>query len=127
MRRSVEEAREKGYAETLVGRRRPIPELLSRNRVERGRGEREAINTPIQGSAADIINLAMIRIFKRFEESGFRSRMILQVHDELIFEVHETELEQLKDHIRNDMESAWKLRVPLKVEISAGKNWAQAH
>ncbi len=126
MRSSVEEARSRGYTETLVGRRRPIPELVSGNRVERGRGEREAINTPIQGSAADIINLAMIRIFRRLEEE-FRSKMILQVHDELLFEAHETELEELQAHIKNDMENAWELRVPLRVEIRAAENWAEAH
>lgn len=127
MRSSVEEARSRGYTETLVGRRRPIPELVSGNRVERSRGEREAVNTPIQGSAADIINLAMIRIFARLEEEGFRSKMILQVHDELLFEVHEAELEELRTHIRNDMENAWELRVPLRVEMRAAENWAEAH
>jgi DNA polymerase-1 len=127
MKSSVEEARNRGYTETLVGRRRPIPELVSGNRVERSRGEREAINTPIQGSAADIINLAMIRIFRRLEEGGFRSKMILQVHDELLFEVHETELEELQTHIKNDMENAWELRVPLRVEMRPAKNWADAH
>ncbi len=127
MQSSVEDARSRGYTETLIGRRRPIPELVSGNRVERSRGEREAINTPIQGSAADIINLAMIRIFRRFEEGGFRSKMILQVHDELLFEVHETELEELKFHIKNDMENAWELNVPLRVEMRAAENWAEAH
>jgi len=127
MQSSVEEAKNRGYTETLVGRRRPIPELVSGNRVERGRGEREAINTPIQGSAADIINLAMIRIFRRLEEEEFRSKMILQVHDELLFEVHETELEELKTHIKNDMENAWELNVPLRVEMRAAENWAEAH
>ena len=127
MQSSVEEARSRGYTETLVGRRRPIPELVSRNRVERSRGEREAINTPIQGSAADIINLAMIRIFRRLEEGGFLSKMLLQVHDELLFEVHDTELEELRTHIKNDMENAWELHVPLRVEIRAAKNWAEAH
>ena len=127
MRSSVKEARSRGYTETLVGRRRPIPELASRNRMERERGEREAINTPIQGSAADIINLAMIHIFRRLEEDGFRSKMILQVHDELLFEVHETEIEKLRTLIKNDMENAWDLRVPLRVEISAAENWADAH
>ena len=124
---SVEEAREKGYSETLIGRRRPIPELRSKNRVERARGEREAVNTPIQGSAADIINLAMIRIFGRLGEKGFRSRMILQVHDELLFEVLEPELGELGDMIREDMEGAWELEVPLKVELGVGRDWSEAH
>ncbi len=127
MQSSVEEARSRGYTETLIGRRRPIPELVSGNRVERSRGEREAINTPIQGSAADIINLAMIRISRRLEEGGFHSKMILQVHDELLFEVHETELEELRIHIKNDMENAWELNVPLRVEMRAAENWAEAH
>jgi len=124
---SVEKARPKGYTETLVGRSRPIPELASRNRAERNRGEREAINTPIQGSAADIINLAMIRIFRRLEEKGFHSKMILQVHDELLFEIYETEFDELRVHIKNDMENAWELNVPLKVEIRSAENWAEAH
>ncbi len=127
MQSSVEEARSRGYTETLIGRRRPIPELVSGNKVERSRGEREAINTPIQGSAADIINLAMIRIFRRLEEGGFSSKMILQVHDELLFEMHEAELEELRTHIKNDMEDAWELIVPLKVETRSAKNWAEAH
>ncbi|MYI73679.1 MAG: hypothetical protein F4079_05230, partial [Candidatus Dadabacteria bacterium] len=81
----------------------------------------------IQGSAADIINLAMIRIFRRLEEGEFRSKMILQVHDELLFEVYEAELEKLRTHIKNDMENAWELRVPLRVEMRAAENWAEAH
>ncbi len=127
MRSSIESARTKKYAETLVGRRRPIPELFSKNKIERSRGEREAINTPIQGSAADIINLGMVRIFRRFEKQGFSSKMILQVHDELLFEVYEDELERLRVCVKEEMENAWDLAVPFRVEIREGQNWADVH
>ncbi|MGH7884573.1 MAG: DNA polymerase I [Thermodesulfobacteriota bacterium] len=123
---SILNAQNRGYAKTLIGRRRPIKELNSKNRVQRGMGERAAINTPIQGSAADIINSAMVTISKRLNR-GFKSRMILQVHDELLFEIYEDELPELKSLISQDMENAWKLKVPLKVEIGTGKNWAEAH
>lgn len=126
MESAIRDAQNKGYAETLIGRRRPIKELDSKNRMQRGIGERAAINTPIQGSAADIINTAMITISGRLNK-GYKSRMILQVHDELLFEIYNDELNELKKHIVNDMESAWKLKVPLKVEIGTGKNWAEAH
>jgi DNA polymerase-1 len=124
--KSLKEAEKKGYAETLLGRRRPIPELKSKDRTTRSFGERTAINTPIQGSAADIIKIAMIRIHERLK-AGFKSRMILQVHDELLFEIHENELDELNRIIREEMEGAWKLRVPLRVDIGVGKNWAEAH
>ena len=123
---AIRDAQNKGYAETLIGRRRPIEELDSKNRMKRGIGERAAINTPIQGSAADIINTAMITIWNRLNKK-YKSRMILQVHDELLFEIFEDELEELKNHIVNDMENAWKLKVPLKVEVGTGDNWAEAH
>ncbi len=123
---AIRDAQNKGYAETLIGRRRPIKELDSKNRTQRGFGERAAINTPIQGSAADIINTAMITISAKLNKE-YKSRMILQVHDELLFEIYEDELKELRKHIVNDMESAWKLKVPLKVEIGMGDNWAEAH
>lgn len=123
--RAVQEARSQGYAVTILGRRRPIPELYSNDRAIREYGEREAINTPIQGSAADIIKMAMIKIHNRLK--GFRSRMILQVHDELLFEIHESEMDEVPRMIKREMEGAWKLRVPLKVDIGTGKNWAEAH
>lgn len=123
---SIRDAQNKGYAETLIGRRRPINELSSKNRMKRGIGERAAINTPIQGSAADIINTAMLTISARLNKE-YKSRMILQVHDELLFEIYEDELKELKNHIVDDMENAWKLKVPLKVEIGTGANWAEAH
>lgn len=124
--KSISEARDKGYAETILGRRRPIPELQSGDRNRRGFGERMAMNTPIQGSAADIIKIAMVSIHKRLI-NGYESRMILQVHDELLFEVKETELDDLSQVVRQDMEGAWELSVPLKVDIGTGINWAQSH
>jgi DNA polymerase-1 len=126
MEKSIQEAQNQGYAVSLIGRRRPIPELKSRDRGTRGFGERTAINTPIQGSAADIIKIAMIRIHEKIK-TGFKSRMILQVHDELLFEIHERELDELSHVIREEMEGSWKLRVPLRVDVGVGKNWAEAH
>lgn len=123
--KSIREAERQGYAVTILGRRRPIPELKSKDRATRGFGERTAINTPIQGSAADIIKIAMLRIHERLK--AFKSRMILQVHDELLFEIYQPELGELSELIRQEMEGAWKLRVPLKVDIGVGKNWAEAH
>lgn len=123
--RSLREADRQGYAVTILGRRRQIPELDSGDRATRGHGEREAINTPIQGSAADIIKKAMIRIHDRLK--GFKSRMILQIHDELLFEIHESEIEEVVTMIKSEMEGAWKLRVPLQVDIRTGKNWTEAH
>ncbi len=123
--RSVREAERHGYAVTILGRRRPIPELKSKDRTTRGFGERTAINTPIQGSAADIIKIAMIRIHDQL--IGFKSRMILQVHDELLFEIHESEIDEVSRMIKKEMEGAWKLRVPIRVDIGMGKNWAEAH
>lgn len=125
MERSVSEAQNKGYAETIIGRRRPIPELGSSNRFQRGIGERAAINTPIQGSAADIINIAMININRRLE--GYGSKMILQVHDELILETDKSEVEDIKNMVRKEMESAIIIKVPLRVEIKTGKNWAEVN
>ncbi len=126
MEKSVEVAQVQGYAVTILGRRRPIPELKSKDRGTRGFGERTAINTPIQGSAADIIKIAMIRIHDKLKEE-YKSRMILQVHDELLFEIYESELDGLSKMIREEMEGALKLRVPLRVDIGVGKNWAEAH
>jgi DNA polymerase-1 len=124
--KSIGDAKSKGYAETLLGRRRPIPELASDDRNRKGFGERTAMNTPIQGSAADIINIAMIRIHERLA-SGFKTRMILQVHDELLFEVPGDELDEISRMVKEEMERAWTLRVPIVAEIGTGKNWAEAH
>ncbi|HET7290057.1 MAG TPA: DNA polymerase I [Thermodesulfobacteriota bacterium] len=124
--KTINDARSKGYAETILGRRRPIPELASEDRNRKGFGERTAMNTPIQGSAADIINIAMIRIHEKLA-AGHKSRMILQVHDELLFEVPGDELDYVSRMVREEMEGAWKLSVPILVEIGTGSNWAEAH
>lgn len=124
---AVARARELGYAETLLGRRRAIPELQSRNYTMRQLGERLAINTPIQGTAADLIKKAMIGICRAFGDRGMKSEMLLQVHDELLFEVPVEEMEAAREVIRHAMENAEKLDVPLKVEIGQGANWAEAH
>ncbi len=113
------------YTATILGRRRPIPELKLSDQATMRYGEREAINTPIQGSAADIIKIAMIRIYNQL--TGFRSKMILQVHDELLFEIHESEKDEVSRMIKKEMEGAWKLRVTLRVDIGMGRNWAEAH
>jgi len=123
--KSISDAATTGYAETILGRRRPIPELQSKNRALKGFGERTAMNTPIQGSAADIINIAMIRINDRLAD--YESRMILQVHDELLFEVKKDELDKLSKMVKEEMEGAWRLIVPIKVDIGIGKNWSEAH
>ncbi len=116
-------AYEQGYVTTLLGRRRYLPELKSPNRNIRSFGERAATNSPIQGTAADIIKLAMIKIRERLRKEGASAKMILQVHDELVFEVPEGEVEKMKDWVREEMESAYHLSVPLKVEVKVGPNW----
>ncbi|NPB08885.1 MAG: DNA polymerase I [Thermodesulfobacteria bacterium] len=126
MERIVAEAREKGYVETLFGRKRPLPDIKSPNRVAREFAERTAINTPIQGTAADIIKLAMIQIDQALREKKARTRMLLQVHDELLFEVPPEELEEIRDLVREKMERVVRLKVPLKVNLATGKNWAEA-
>ena len=120
-------ARENGYVETVLGRRRYLKDINSRNAVVRGAAERNAVNAPIQGSAADIIKLAMINIYKRFQKENFKSKMLLQVHDELVFDAHKDELETIKPIIKQEMENAFKLAVPLDVEIGVGENWLEAH
>ncbi len=123
----VDFARENGYVETVLGRRRYLKDINSRNAVVRGAAERNAVNAPIQGSAADIIKLAMINIYNRFEKEQFKSKMLLQVHDELVFDAHKEELEIIKPIIKSEMENAYKLAVPLDVEIGIGQNWLEAH
>jgi DNA polymerase-1 len=125
--RTLKEAHELGYVRTIFGRKRPIPELKSKTFSTRQLGERLAINSPIQGTAADIIKIAMIKIGQEIKDKGLRARMILQVHDELVFEVAEGEAEKMKDIISERMESVVNLTVPLKVESGIGKNWAEAH
>ncbi|MBM6779290.1 DNA polymerase I [Collinsella tanakaei] len=124
--RTVEEAKRKGYAETMFGRRRPIPELKMRNPSMRAFGERTAMNHPMQGSAADIIKIAMSRVARRLRDEGFAARMILQVHDELDFECPVDEVERLTDLVRREMEGVVELRVPLIAEASTGITWADA-
>jgi len=120
------QARAKGYVESLLGRRRYIPELNSPNRQYREFAERAAVNMPIQGTAADIVKLAMIRVHHRLKQHGFRGRLIMQVHDELVFDVPEEEVAQLVPMIRQEMENAYALDVPLKVDIKVGKDWCTA-
>ncbi len=127
MASQVDFARENGYVETVLGRRRYLKDINSRNGVVRGAAERNAVNAPIQGSAADIIKLAMINIYKRFEEEKFQSKMLLQVHDELVFDAHKDELEIIQSIIKHEMENAYRLSVPLDVEIGLGDNWLEAH
>jgi DNA polymerase-1 len=123
----LDEAREKGYVTTIMNRRRPIPELSSNNRNIQAMGERTAINTPIQGSAADIIKVAMIRISEALQNRKMRSKMILQIHDELILEAPEKELEEAKQVLKEGMEGVITLKIPLIVDIGTGKNWSLAH
>ena len=125
--RGLEEAREKGYVMTLLHRRRYLPDIQSPNAAVRQAAERMAINSPLQGTAADIIKVAMIRIQNRIEELDLSTRMIMQVHDELVFEVPEKELERVRPLIQDEMEAVMDLSVPLKVSVHAGKNWAEAH
>ena len=122
----VASCEEKGYVSTLCGRRREIPEIKDKNRNVREFGKRAAMNAPIQGSAADLIKIAMINISGKLKEGGYRSKMILQVHDELIFDVPGDELEAVKKIVTDEMTTAMKLDVPLTVECSAGNNWFEA-
>ncbi len=127
MDRCIEKARNKGFVETIMGRKRFLPDILSNNSIVRGMAERNAINTPLQGSAADIIKLAMIRIHALIHEKGMKSKMILQVHDELIFDARKNELEDLKELVEHEMSGAAELRVPLLVDMGTGDNWLEAH
>lgn len=127
MDKSIEKARENGYTETLLGRRCQLPDINSRNAVVRGYAERNAINAPIQGTAADIIKIAMINIDKKMREQHFKSKMILQVHDELNFSVVPEEKERLQNLVINEMQSAITLSVPLFADCGWGKNWLEAH
>jgi DNA polymerase-1 len=127
MSAQVDFAREHGYVETVLKRRRYLKDINSRNAMVRNGAERNAVNAPIQGSAADIIKLAMINIHKRFEEENFQSKMLLQVHDELVFDAHKEELEIIKPIIQFEMENAFKMTVPLDVEVGLGENWLEAH
>ena len=123
----VELAREQGYVRTITGRRRYLKDINSQNQVVRGGAERNAVNAPIQGSAADIIKIAMINIHKRLINENWKSKMLLQVHDELVFDVHNTELDRIKPMIKEEMENAFKLDVPLEVDLGEGVSWLEAH
>jgi DNA polymerase-1 len=121
--RTLEEARREQKVRTLFGRVRPIPDINSKNANLRGFAERTAVNTPLQGTAADLIKIAMIRIDAALREQGLKSRMTLQVHDELVFEVPENEVDSMRTLVRDQMEQVHPLSVPLLVEVGAGKNW----
>ncbi|HYQ48603.1 MAG TPA: DNA polymerase I [Thermodesulfovibrionales bacterium] len=123
----IAEAARRGFVTTLFGRKRPVPELNNKSRTVRQLGERLAVNSPIQGTAADIIKIAMINIRKRLHAASLAARMILQVHDELLFEFPEAELEAVYHEVKDEMEGVLKLSVPLKVDIGHGRNWAEAH
>ena len=123
----IEFARENGYVQTVLGRRRYLKDINGSNAIVRGAAERNAVNAPIQGSAADIIKIAMINIHRKLEEGKYKSKMLLQVHDELVFDVYKPELEELKTMIKTEMENAYKLSVPLDVELGVGNNWLEAH
>ena len=127
MSAQVDFAREHGYVETVLNRRRYLKDINSRNAMVRSGAERNAVNAPIQGSAADIIKLAMINIHNRFEKENFKSKMLLQVHDELVFDAHKEELEVIRPIIKYEMENAFKMSVPLDVEVGTGENWLEAH
>ena len=123
----IERARAEGLVRTLFGRIRPLPELKSKNYQQREFGIRTAINAPIQGSAADIIKKAMISVQNRLKTEGIDATMVLQVHDELVFEVGKDQVPDLENLVREEMESAASLKIPLKVGIQTGKNWREAH
>jgi len=123
----IDFAREHGYVQTVLGRRRYLKDINASNAVVRGAAERNAVNAPIQGSAADIIKIAMINIHRKLKEGNFKTKMLLQVHDELVFDVYKQELADLQEMIKTEMENAYELLVPLDVELGIGENWLEAH
>lgn len=127
MSAQVDFARENGYVQTVLGRRRYLKDINSANMMVKSGAERNAVNAPIQGSAADIIKIAMINIHRKLTSEGWQSKMLLQVHDELVFDVHHSELDRIQPLIKHEMENAFKMDVPLEVEIGVGKNWLEAH
>ncbi|MEW7288910.1 DNA polymerase I [Aquimarina sp. 2304DJ70-9] len=127
MSEQVDFARENGYVQTVLGRRRYLKDINSANAVVRGAAERNAVNAPIQGSAADIIKMAMINIHKKLKEGNYKTKMLLQVHDELVFDVYKPELDAIQTLIKTEMENAYKLAVPLDVDLGLGNNWLEAH
>ena len=126
MNREIEDARKNGYVKTIMNRKRIISELSSSNHMVRSMGERMALNTPVQGSAADILKKAMVEIYSIFNEKKLKSKMLLQVHDELIFNVYNDELDIVKDIVYNTMTKVYSLSVPLDVDIEVGNNWYEA-
>jgi len=127
MSAAIEKARAKGYAETVLGRRRTLRDINSRNATARQAAERDAINTPIQGSAADLIKLAMVKVDAAFKKECLRSKMVLQIHDELVFDCPKDEVERVKEIVRHEMSTAYDFGVPLEVGIGSGANWLEAH
>jgi len=127
MSEQVDFAREHGYVQTVLGRRRYLKDINAGNQVVRGAAERNAVNAPIQGSAADIIKIAMINIHKKLSEGNYKTKMLLQVHDELVFDCYKPELDEMKKLIKSEMENAYKMAVPLDVEVGIGENWLEAH
>ena len=127
MSKSIQDAKEKKYVTTLLGRRRYLRDIDSRNYTLRGFAERNAINTPIQGSAADIIKLAMVKIDQWINKENLKSKMIMQVHDELVFDVEKEELEIFQSNIKTIMEGVVDMKIPLSVDVGIGKNWLEAH
>jgi DNA polymerase-1 len=123
----VRQAEEQGYVTTILGRRLPIPDIGSSNANIRAYAQRNAVNYPIQGSAADLIKLAMLRVTGRMRQEGLKSRLIMQVHDELVFEAPEEERVVMEQLVAHEMEHAAELKVPLRVDMNAGKNWSEAH
>ena len=127
MSTQIDFARNHGYVKTVLDRRRYLAAINSANAIVRGAAERNAVNAPIQGSAADIIKIAMINIYNKLEAGQYKTKMLLQVHDELVFDVYKPELEAMKVLIKTEMETAFKMEVPLDVEIDTGLNWLEAH
>lgn len=127
IKNTLRQAHDKGVVSTMLGRQRPVPEIKSKNRQVREFAERIAINMPIQGSAADMIKIAMNNIFRRIREEKLTAMMIMQVHDELVFEVPGSELDIMKKIVRNEMENALKVAVPIAVEMGVAGNWLEAH
>ncbi len=127
MDESIEKARSKGYVETVMGRRRYLRDINSANQTVRGFAERNAINAPIQGSAADMIKIAMINIHRELQRKKLKSKMVLQVHDELLFDVRKEELPEVQALVEEKMKTALPLKVPVEVSIGTGNNWLEAH
>jgi DNA polymerase-1 len=120
-------ARQHGYVQTVTGRRRYMRDITSANHTVRSSAERNAINAPIQGSAADMIKIAMVRIHREFARRDFKSRMLLQVHDELVFDLHKSEEKQVLPVVEEQMKTAIPMKVPIVVEMGTGRNWLEAH